>query len=85
MHRSGVVDGLLEAGVILPGVTPLAGLSGGAFTSVATTLGLDGLSQKDFWQARGLQRHGREQHNLWQGGSSSMDRSSRICARLRHG
>lgn len=48
-YYSGVVQALLEKGVIVPGVTPLSGLSGGAFTAVFTTLGLSGEEQKNLW------------------------------------
>jgi hypothetical protein len=47
---AGVAQGLLERGVILPKVTPLSGLSGGAFTSTLTHLGLNGSAQAAFWQ-----------------------------------
>jgi hypothetical protein len=45
-----VAQGLLERGVIRPKVTPLSGLSGGAFTSTLTHLGLNGSAQAAFWQ-----------------------------------
>lgn len=44
-----MVDTLLQKGVIVPGVTPLSGLSGGAYTSVLTTVGWNGTKQSDFW------------------------------------
>lgn len=48
--RGGVVDALLKCGAIVPGKTNIAGLSGGAFTAVWTTLGLTGEQQFDFWK-----------------------------------
>ena len=49
-YYSGVAEALLEKGVIVPGETPLSGLSGGAWTSVATQMGLRGEYQKTFWK-----------------------------------
>jgi hypothetical protein len=50
-YYAGVVGTLLQRGVIVPGVTPLSGLSGGAYTSVLTTIGWNGTRQSDFWNA----------------------------------
>lgn len=45
-YYSGVTGVLLERGVIQPGVSSIAGLSGGAFTAVLTSLGFTGQQQK---------------------------------------
>jgi hypothetical protein len=43
------MSALLERGVVKPGQTPMAGLSGGAFTSTATTAGMSAQQQFDAW------------------------------------
>jgi hypothetical protein len=47
---AGAVEVLLRRGVIAPRATSFSGLSGGAFTSVATTLGLNGTRQMGIWK-----------------------------------
>lgn len=49
-YYSGVAEVLLDKKVIVPGATPVSGLSGGAFTVVASTLGVDGKAQRDLWK-----------------------------------
>ena len=48
-YYAGAMSALLERGVVKPGQTPMAGRSGGAFTAVATTLGLTAQQQFDAW------------------------------------
>lgn len=49
--RSGIVESLLGCGAIVPGRTNIAGLSGGAYTAVWTTIGLSGQEQFDYWES----------------------------------
>ncbi|KAL4431983.1 hypothetical protein ABPG77_000250 [Micractinium sp. CCAP 211/92] len=49
-YYSGVVGALLEAGRVQPGVTPLRGISGGAWTATLTALGHSGAAQRDVWK-----------------------------------
>jgi hypothetical protein len=48
-YYSGVSGVLQERGVIAPGVTPLAGASGGAVTAVLSGLGMSGGAQQEFF------------------------------------
>jgi hypothetical protein len=43
------MSALLERGVVKPGQTQMAGLSGGAFTSAATAAGMSAQQQFDIW------------------------------------
>jgi len=49
-YYAGVMDSMLKCGAVVPGVTKMAGLSGGAITSVLTTVGLNGTQQFKFWR-----------------------------------
>lgn len=48
-YYSGVSWALQKGGVIVPGKTKLSGLSGGAHTSIFSSLGMSGPDQRDFW------------------------------------
>ncbi|KAL4424342.1 hypothetical protein ABPG75_001643 [Micractinium tetrahymenae] len=49
-YYSGVMGALMEAGRVQPGVTPLRGISGGAWTATLTALGHSGAAQRDAWK-----------------------------------
>ncbi|GBF88086.1 hypothetical protein Rsub_00798 [Raphidocelis subcapitata] len=48
-YYSGVAEVLIGRGALVPGTTPLSGLSGGALTAAVTTLGMGGAAQRDGW------------------------------------
>ena len=47
---AGATDELLKRGAIVPGVTHLSGLSGGAHTAIALHMGWNGSQQLAFWR-----------------------------------
>uniref|UniRef100_A0A383VPF3 PNPLA domain-containing protein n=1 Tax=Tetradesmus obliquus TaxID=3088 RepID=A0A383VPF3_TETOB len=50
-YYAGVTQALLEKKVLVPGVTPTAGLSGGAYTLTLAQLGWNGTDILSFWRA----------------------------------
>lgn len=49
-YYSGVMGALMESGRVQPGLTPLRGISGGAWTAALTALGHSGRAQRDAWK-----------------------------------
>lgn len=47
---AGVMGALMESGRVQPGLTPLRGISGGAWTAALTALGHSATAQRDAWK-----------------------------------